>query len=403
MVVMSQFSESKIRRDASGQFAEKPPAPEADGVELSTAGSSDPASLVRNAREMIEDYQTQPQGERSATALRGLRSMIAGGLDTDAAARSQSDAYLMASASRREGVGLADDRMHQVMRGITPHLDDDEVQASYDEVAHRLDRSAALLSGTSKYGDDPQDESVLRQYENRAHIAGESDLTVAASSAWSEHADYEAQRAVHTSRERANPLVEIERAPRSDAEQEYTLPRDDPGMRARRSERYAVEELAAGALYEGRSEDTAVHQIPPADLTSERIESSQARAQVRSVLVQRGMHPDEAGPRATEITRATALAEWYREGAGDSMDAADAYDHENRNTPGHEKVVLADSDDYRDGDWEPSRGYDGELEMNYETGVNFESWGDANGTAWEERSEHLLRSSLGHPPYMKGR
>ena len=31
---MSQFDESKIRRDGSGQFAEKPSAPEADGVDL---------------------------------------------------------------------------------------------------------------------------------------------------------------------------------------------------------------------------------------------------------------------------------------------------------------------------------------------------------------------------------
>ena len=43
---MSQFDESKIARTSDGKFAEKPPAPEADGVDLGTAGEHVPSHEV---------------------------------------------------------------------------------------------------------------------------------------------------------------------------------------------------------------------------------------------------------------------------------------------------------------------------------------------------------------------
>ena len=58
---MSQFDESKIRRDGSGKFAEKPPAPEANGVELS---APDPAAGKHRAsaetyRALADDLRAQ--------------------------------------------------------------------------------------------------------------------------------------------------------------------------------------------------------------------------------------------------------------------------------------------------------------------------------------------------------
>ena len=47
---MSQFSESKIKRDDSGRFAEKPPAPEADGVELRDSDLDDRAVVAAQRR-----------------------------------------------------------------------------------------------------------------------------------------------------------------------------------------------------------------------------------------------------------------------------------------------------------------------------------------------------------------
>ena len=104
MVGMSQFSESKIRRDGSGQFAEKPPAPEAEGVDLAEPTMSEDARSIQSAlveRGWSKDAATpDPDGSisvtHSATSRRGYEtggSSISMSKDEDGTWKVERDSY----------------------------------------------------------------------------------------------------------------------------------------------------------------------------------------------------------------------------------------------------------------------------------------------------------------------
>lgn len=380
------FDETKHPRDPSGQFAAKP-ASETD-LDLGSAhgAAGDPTALRQAGLEALSRWDQNDAGARSQTSMRGLRRMMEDALTSDRE-ENQRAGYLMAGAVRREGVGLTDGDAHAVMRGIAPHLTDEEVSASADELDESLTRSAQLYAG-DRPGSQPDDERTIAAYRarNGAQAVPSGDAHEAAT-AYHERAEREAERAVACSRERANPRVTVPAAPLPDDPdfQEYKAGWDDPDVRARSAERIAVADLASEALWEGRSLDTTSEDVDPATLTPESLSRTSAAQDVASVLVQRGRHPDEARDYATRITHAQTMATYYSEGdPAEVMDAADTASVRARHT-----IVGVSQRDVTD--WVDVAPAEDPAEPQY--------WAAANQEYWRQEATETTREALGHPHY----
>lgn len=377
------FDETKHPRDPSGQFTTKP-AGESD-LDLGSVhgAAADPTALRQAGLEALSRFDSSISGDRGTGSMRGLRSMMEQGLTSDDE-RAQRDGYLMAAAARREGVGWVSDDASTAMRGIAPHLSVDEVETSAERIDEALTREAQLLNG-DWVGSHPEDEKVLVAYRAcqgaQAVPAGDAHEAAAA---YHDVAVREAERAVACSRERANPRVTVPAAPvPADPDyQEYRAGWDDEDVRARSRERHEIAMLAGDALFEGQGQDVAAHDVDPGTLASERMGRTKAAADITSVLVQRGLHRDEARDYATRITRAQALATFYEEGGADAMDAADL-----ASASSDETVVGVDRRDVTD--WVGVPPAEDAEEHGY--------WAEANREYWQQEATETVREALGHP------
>lgn len=367
--------------------------PESDVV-LSTAAGADESTeeLRQAARKALAGFDTGSVGARGETSMRGLRDSMRDALEHDSLP-SGAVGFQMAAACRREGVGLSDEDAHTMMRGIAPCLTDREVQTSSELIGASLSRAEQLLSGAGNPGDHPDDARVVDAYHSRAGAMPGADGQVEGGLAWMDRASYESVRAVAVSRERENPRVTIEAAPVPDDPDfvEDMVDWNDPGARARLRERIRLANLGEEAVYERLPDDGEVDDVKLEDLSPSAITGTDAYRDVRSVLVQRGLHPDEASGHAAEITRAAALGRYLSERGADGVDDADKYDDDRRGDPTHERTVLIPQSEVVDhldvpvGD-DPAEG---------------RHWAAANGELWDDMAQERARTALGHPAYYR--